>query len=77
MAVLRVEEFNNSKKKMNYYIKELDNISTNIRKSIIKIDSCYNTKNLSNMEKIDELLSNNIKKMEDNYKNYIFVMNKN
>lgn len=77
MAVLRVDEFNSSKNKISYYIKELDSISTNIRRSIVKIDSCYNTDNKSNMEKMDELISNNLKKMEDNYKNYIFVMNKN
>ena len=77
MAVLKIEEFNNSKNKITFYINELDRISSNIKKSILKIDDCYNTNNKTSMEKLDLLLNNNIEKMKDNYKDYIYVMNKN
>ena len=77
MASLNINEFNNSISKINYYIKEIDKSSNDIKKSFIKINGNYNTPNKDNMEKADELIFSNMKKMIDNYKNYVFVMNKN
>ena len=77
MAILVVDEFNDSKKNIINYINEIDKISNNIKTSFIKINNSYNTNNKSNMEKMDDLLYKSIDKMKKNYNDYVLVMSKN